>query len=1257
MGPLSLILPGFVWLLFAGWVSCSEVSPHFLLEPLSTSQKLGGPVELQCAMEPASFPLSWLFNGQPLVGQLLSGVEVSQGRLSIPSLQPHHVGRYQCLAGDATAALVSRNSYISIADLSEFEELPQRSLTVEEGGTARIGCHLPHSVPAAQARFRFRGKWLEPEADKYIILPSGSLQILSVSSQDQGVYKCGAFNSVTRELKVERHGTRLSVQGRQRDSPLQILHPTSTQVVTPLLSDSLTLECVTAGGSPTTVRWTRGGRELPETGRRRIHHGNLQWDSLRETDTGEYQCVAESEAGETQTASYTMQVLEPTSLLRPLADQTVPLKSTARFTCMAAGDPVPNVTWLHNGVPLHPSPRYQLSKTRLRILSVEVADGGLYQCLADNGLGSVQSSAQLIVESGPASKPVISLHPSDVKVSEGDFVSLSCNATGHPPPLIRWYDSQGPISSHPSLLLLSQAPHDSAKTSAGETLHVAMSRAGTSLLYIQAATQWHSGKYVCEGTNEMGSVQAEAFISVAPLESTTLSSATPSGGVGLVQGDEGEDYSEGLGEDKSTSPTTRSSGGATPEAPIILSAPQTHKPDTYDLVWRPGRDWGTPINAYFVRYRKLDDKGNMVGAWHSVRVPGSENELRLTELDPSSLYEVLMVARSAAGEGQPAMLTFRTSKERTSSSSKKIPQVPSIPASVPKRQPLDEGLHTNYGVVVPDLSRHSGVPEAPDRPTVSMATQSSVYVTWIPRANGGSPITAFRVEYRRLGRNSDWMVAADNIPPSKLSVEVKNLEAGSAYKFRVSAINMYGESPHSAASRPYQVAGFSNRVSNRPIAGPRIDNTEAISDTQIMLRWTYTPSSNNNTPIQGFYIYYRPTDSDNDSDYKKDIVQGTKHWHLISQLQPETSYDIKMQCFNEGGESEFSNVMICETKVKRAPGASDFPVVLPDDLVTPSNPLERGVGSGSHSPVLHSRDTLYLIVGCMLGLMVLILVVFICICLWKSRQQHTQQKYDPPGYLYQGAEMNGHMEYTTLPGTSLINGGVHSSYVSNGSLCNGCPHLHHKVSGAGTATLNGGTGCPCYEMSLGYEHTTPHLRNGGGMYKALPQMDPSECVNCRNCRNNNRCFSKSNYSLPVVHRVSPCRQDSLEMVPLNHAPSTPRCDSSSVSEGHGDSGDGVKGVHVPASSTELPCTFSSEPNELHACCQLGDVQAAPQGEEQPEQSLTPELEGSSLCWDALVFSPLDSEETAAWTSECSTLGGCAMDNCAGVFRRTQLQDS
>ena len=38
-----------------------------------------------------------------------------------------------------------------------------------------------------------------------------------------------------------------------------------------------------------------------------------------------------------------------------------------------------------------------------------------------------------------------------------------------------------------------------------------------------------------------------------------------------------------------------------------------------------------------------------------------------------------------------------------------------------------------------------------------------------------------------------------------------------------------------------------------------------------------------------------------------------------------------------------------------------------------------------------SSDMLYLIVGCVLGVMVLILMAFIAMCLWKNRQQNTIQ--------------------------------------------------------------------------------------------------------------------------------------------------------------------------------------------------------------------------------------------------------------------------
>lgn len=68
----------------------------------------------------------------------------------------------------------------------------------------------------------------------------------------------------------------------------------------------------------------------------------------------------------------------------------------------------------------------------------------------------------------------------------------------------------------------------------------------------------------------------------------------------------------------------------------------------------------------YVSVCQVDEMGRAVGSWHTVRVPGSEKTLRLSELESLSLYEVLMVARNSAGEGQPAMLTFRTGKGQPS---------------------------------------------------------------------------------------------------------------------------------------------------------------------------------------------------------------------------------------------------------------------------------------------------------------------------------------------------------------------------------------------------------------------------------------------------------------------------------------------------------------------------------------------------------------------------------------------------------------
>ncbi|XP_027436613.1 cell adhesion molecule-related/down-regulated by oncogenes isoform X2 [Zalophus californianus] len=1209
--PLQTLL--YVVTLTILWPSVnSDLAPYFVSEPLSAIQKLGGPVVLHCSAKPVTAHISWLHNGKQL-DRNMEQIEIHQGTLTILSLNPSLSGSYQCVANSSIGAVVSGPATVSTAVLGDFGSATKHVITAEEKSTGFIGCKVPDSNPKAEVRYKIRGKWLKHSTENYLILPSGNLQILNVSLEDKGSYKCAAFNPVTHELKVEPIGRKLLVS-RPSSEDFHILHPTLSQALAVLSHSPVTLECVVSGVPASQVHWLKDGQDALRGSNWRRLYSHLATDSIDPTDSGNYSCVVGNKSGDIQHVTYMVNVLENASISKGLQDQTVSLGATVQFTCEVHGNPTPNRTWFHNAQPVHPSPRHLTAGNGLKISGVTMEDSGLYQCVADNGIGFIQSTGRLEIEKGGGLKPVIITAPASAQVVDGDFVTLSCNATGVPIPVMRWYHRHGLITSHPSQVLRSKSRKSHLRPGGFdlEPVYLIMSRAGSSSLYIQAVTQEHAGKYTCEATNEHGTTRSEAILTVVPFETNTkvemVTASNPTQNdkrdgseAGLLSSFPVKEHSSAV----DSAPEKNASAASVPDAPIILSPPQTYTADTYHLVWRAGKDGGLPINAYFVKYRKLDDGVGLVGSWHTVRVPGSENELHLTELEPSSLYEVLMVARSAAGEGQPAMLTFRTSK----------------------------------------------VPEAPDRPTISTASETSVYVTWIPRANGGSPITAFKVEYKRM-RTSDWLVAAEDIPPSKLSVEVRSLEPGSTYKFRVIAINHYGESFRSSASRPYQVAGFPNRFSNRPITGPHIAYTEAVSDTQIMLKWTYIPSSNNNTPIQGFYIYYRPTDSDNDSDYKRDVVEGSKQWHMIGHLQPETSYDIKMQCFNEGGESEFSNVMICETKVKRLPGASEYPV---KDLSTPPNSSGSGRNVGPATSPTRSSDMLYLIVGCVLGVMVLILMVFIAMCLWKNRQQNTIQKYDPPGYLYQGSDINGQMvEYTTLPGTNRINGNVHGSFISNGGLSNGCSHLHHKIPNGVNGIMNGNLNGGLYSghtssltrTHVDFEHPR-HLVNGGAMYTAVPRTDPLQCVSCRNCRNNNRCFTKTNSTfsvspLPVVPVVAPYPQDGLEMKPLSHM-KMPACLASTVPDGGQSPEESFKDDMAPRPAQHACCRDSR--NEINSECSEDTAEF-----NRGDSCVHSETENKILSWNPLIL-PLvskDFTEKTTWSPP-----GIPLDSPAGILQQPQ----
>ncbi|KAJ7418486.1 hypothetical protein BTVI_29020 [Pitangus sulphuratus] len=496
-------------LLITGLVAATspDLTPSFISEPSSTVQKSGEPVQLRCSAEPSTARLSWLFNGEPLDSRA-GEVEVQPGSLTIVSLSPATCGRYQCVASSSVGAVLSRPATVSMGSLADFDASLTAAVAVEEGGSALIGCKVPESHPKAQVRFQVRGKWLEQSVDNYLILPSGNLQILNVSLEDRGSYKCAAYNPVTHDLRVEPTGHKLTVT-RPSSGGSHILHPLTPQSLAVPLHSALTLECVVSGAAPS-VRWAKDGGDVLGRGRWKLLHSHLVTDRLQASDAGNYSCLVGGDSGAVKYVNYSLTVLEPASLSKGLQDETVAAGATVHFWCDVQGSPAPALSWLHNAAPLRPSPRHFPTGNHLRICGVTLADSGLYQCVANNGIGFVQSTGRLHVQ--PGSVPVIVSSPGSVTVVAGGDVTLSCNATGLPAPAVRWYHSRGLLTSHPA-----QEPHPNVQRPplAGlEPSCPSVSQAGWSSLSLRNVTPEHAGEFSCEAVNEHGSAVSKAFLTV-----------------------------------------------------------------------------------------------------------------------------------------------------------------------------------------------------------------------------------------------------------------------------------------------------------------------------------------------------------------------------------------------------------------------------------------------------------------------------------------------------------------------------------------------------------------------------------------------------------------------------------------------------------------------------------------------------------------------------------------------------------------------
>ncbi|GFU05367.1 interference hedgehog [Trichonephila clavipes] len=301
----------------------------------------------------------------------------------------------------------------------------------------------------------------------------------------------------------------------------------------------------------------------------------------------------------------------------------------------------------------------------------------------------------------------------------------------------------------------------------------------------------------------------------------------------------------------------------------------------------------------------------------------------------------------------------------------------------------------------------------PSKPEITRLSNSSVMVRW-SAGHGGLRINFFKVQYKEVGkRKSDWMTIDEDIATHIHSYAVTNLRTGGAYRFRIAAV--YSNNDNKAGPISDKFVLYKDPPIEKPSIGPIITSAEAVSPSAITLYWEYDDIDT--ITVEGFFIHYRATHTA--GKYLKVTVLGANtRSHIISHLLPDTGYDIKMQCFNIAGTSEFSNIFTSKTKVAENYVANRNRNGKPhyDDDINTS--FTESVSSKNSM----SNGQLYLIIGIAVACLLLIVLVTACYFLFCKRQNEHQGEENGSDRENQLKIANGHVSSNGyVPVNSKIN--------------------------------------------------------------------------------------------------------------------------------------------------------------------------------------------------------------------------------------------
>ncbi|XP_075320396.1 secreted immunoglobulin domain 4 [Odontesthes bonariensis] len=253
--------------------------------------------------------------------------------------------------------------------------------------------------------------------------------------------------------------------------------------------ESISFRCqVKSTVQPVQVEWSKPNNQaLPDNVKIGPDGSVLTIANARPGNHGQYRCVAVSSAGRSSANAMLNVKHSPKVRLTPAGPLRARVGDSLSVECRATGRPRPTLAWKRQGS------TFQLVTTEtndvktIKWNALRPEDSGVYICQAENNEGISEVKIQVHVD-GPPGAPVASVNTAEMTVVEGQIVTMECQASGSPPPVISWSKLRAPLPWKHTM--------------------------ANGVLTITSVGRQDSGEYICNATNINGYSEAYTQIEV-----------------------------------------------------------------------------------------------------------------------------------------------------------------------------------------------------------------------------------------------------------------------------------------------------------------------------------------------------------------------------------------------------------------------------------------------------------------------------------------------------------------------------------------------------------------------------------------------------------------------------------------------------------------------------------------------------------------------------------------------------------------------